>query len=140
MKQLKVGDNLNIKYPFYNQLDLALKEHNGKVEHHLTPGCLRETFDEDAGWGTIECVYWTAHCIGEICYEILAIAKMPGRYMDRVIIKYHYILPNGDKFSNGSIKILTSGKLNDQIKSDRVFPCDYEEIVFLNKLENKEVK
>lgn len=124
MHKLKVGDKFNIKYPFYNQL---MDTYNGKKSYWLTPGCLRETFDEDVGWGTRECVYWTAHCIGEICYEILSIAKMPGRYMDRVIIKYHYNLPNGNKYSNGSITTLTAGKLKNQIESERVFPCDYEE-------------
>lgn len=124
MNELKVGDKFNIDYPFFNQL---MDIHNDEKYYWLTPGCQRDTYDEFESWGNREVVYWTAHCIGEICYEILSIAKMPGRYMDRVIIKYHYNLPNGDKFSNGGIKTLTTGKLKEQIKLERVFPCDYEE-------------
>ena len=138
MNELKVGDKFVMPYPFYNQLDFPLFDHNNKKEYFLTPGCLRETEEEDAGWGSRECVYWTAHCIGEINYEILSIAKMPGRYMDRVIIKYYYNLPDGNKFSNGGIKILTTGKLKKQVDNDFVFPCDYEECEHF-KLEKQEV-
>ena len=123
MNELKVGDKFNIEYPFFNQL---MDEHNGKKYYWLTPGCHRDTYEEDAGWGSREVVYWTAHCMGNINYEILSIAKMPGRYMDRVIIKYHYTLPDGIKFSNGGIKTLTTRKLAGQIEQNRVFPCEYE--------------
>lgn len=124
MNQFKVGDKFTIKYPFYKQ---QMETIDGKKNYWVTPGCHRAVCDEDVGWGSMDVVYWIANYIGEICYEILSIAKMPVRYLDRVIIKYYYILPDGNKFSNGSIKTLTTRKLNEQIKSNSVFPCEYEE-------------
>lgn len=122
---MKVGDKYEIEYPFYNMSDQSM---GIPIDFSwIVPGCHKgeEVYDNNWGGETTE-VYWVANFEGKICYEILSIAKMPGRYMDRVIIKYHYIQPNGEVFSSSKIKTLTARKLKTQIKLNKVFPCDYE--------------
>lgn len=119
----KVGDKFDIDYPFYNQNCGVFK---GKTEVILTPGCHRTTEDEDCGWGYQERVVWTANFTGKICYEVMSIAVMPGRYMNRIIVKYHYITPDGSVYGRCQMKTLTIGKLVKQINSNSVFPCEYE--------------
>jgi hypothetical protein len=123
MIEFKQGDTFDIEYPFHNQ---GCGFYNGVIETMLTPGCHRDTEQEDQGWGYRECVYWTANFMGKIRYEVMSIAEMPGKYMNRVIVKYHYILPNGESYGRPQMKTLTIGKLSKQIESESVFPCEYE--------------
>lgn len=118
---INVGDCFTIDYPFYSQYCGIF---NGKNEYILTPGCHRPEEDHDCGYGST--VIWFANYTGKIHYEILSIASMPGKYMDRVIVKYHYIQPDGKRYNSDKIKTLTTGKLINQITNERVFPCDYE--------------
>lgn len=130
---IKVGDKHEIDYPFHNKSYGAFQ---GKEELYSIPGCHRLTDEYENEWGTsTELAEWVANFEGKICYEVLSIAKMPGKYMDRVIVKYHYQLPNGDICVNAKIKTLTTGKLKSQIKLNKVFPCAYE--VDGNFAENK---
>ena len=123
MIEFNVGDTFDIEYPFYSQ---NCGVYNGEIESILTPGCHRLTEEEDQGWGYQERVYWVANFMGKICYEVMSVAEMPGRYMNRVIVKYHYITPGGADYGRSQMKTLTVGKLTKQIESESVFPCEYE--------------
>ena len=120
---MKVGDKFEIEYPFQNQL---IDTFEGKKHYWVTPGCHRHVEHEDCGWGYGEVVFWTANFEGKIIYEVLAVVEMPGKYMDRIIVKYHYKLPNGEKFAPSKVKTFTAGKLKKQIDNDKAFPCEYE--------------
>ena len=122
---IEVGCKFEIEYPFYNY---SYGIFNNIEEVHSIPGCHRvEIEEENIFGGESTYIEWVANSIGSICYEVMAIAEMPGKYMDRVIIKYHYLLPSGDAATKGKMKTLTTGKLKSQISSGKVFPCEYEE-------------
>ena len=119
MSKLKVGDSFELEYPFYNQF---MDEWQGKKYYWLVPGCHKFEEREDVYYN----VSYTANYLGKVVFEVLSIAEIPGRYMSRVIVKQYYLLPDGTKFSQGSIKTLTTGKLKSYIESKTVFPCEYE--------------
>ena len=121
---MNVGDKYEIEYPFYNMSDQCM---GMPIDFSWTvPGCHKgeEIYDNSWGGETTE-VYWVANFEGKIIYEILAIAELPGKYMDRIIVKYHYLLPSGEIFAASKVKTLTDGKLKSQIKNNKVFPCEY---------------
>lgn len=119
MKELNVGDVFEFDYPFYNQV-ITLCDNIKQT--WLTPGCHKfEEFDDVFYNPT-----YIANYVGKIVFEVLSVASMPERYMDRVVVKRYYLQPDGSKFSAGEVKMLTVGKLNSYIESENVFPVDYE--------------
>ena len=108
MSQISSGDKFEFDYPFYNQF---MDEWQGKKNYWTVPGCHKFEEREDVYYN----VSYTANYLGKIVFEVLSIAKMPGKYMDRVVVKRYYLLPNGEKFSKGEIKMLTTGKFKSYI-------------------------
>ena len=112
---LKAGDKYEMVFPF-------------RAEHFMGTlywigGC--EVHDETDGHSVSE-RFFTAHGEGKVIYEILSIAEMPGRYMDRVIFKRSTIDPKGDTANPGEIKMLTVRKFIKDVTSRTPFPVDYE--------------
>ena len=123
MSDIKTGKIFEFTYPFHDQPTILLV---GVRQTMPTPGCHKSTEDDGSGWGGVN-VDWTANSEGKIVFEVLSIAEMPGKYMDRVIVKKHYLQPDGEKFSNGDVIMMTIGKLQRYIDHHQsVFPCDYE--------------
>jgi len=117
--KFRKGNTFEFEYPFYNQF---MDEWQGKKSYWLVPGCHKYEEREDVYYN----VSYTANFEGKILFEILSIAKMPGKYMDRLIVKKHYILPDGKKFSDGTIEMITTGRMETFIHRESVFPCEYE--------------
>jgi len=115
------GQVLEFTYPFHDQF---VDMWQGKKQTMLTPGCHKSEEDDGSGYGTS--IYWTANCEGKIVFEVLSIAEMPGKYMDRVIVKKHYLKPCGEKLSRGDVVMMTDGKLKRYIDDQTVFPWEYE--------------
>ena len=117
--ELSQGDVFQFDYPFHGYKALSV---NGDCLH-LIPGC-----HKDEEWDDVfSNVSYTANFIGKVVFEVLSIASMPGKYVDRVIVKKHYLLPDGEKFSRGSVECITCLKLIRYVTGNRnVFPWDYE--------------
>lgn len=117
--KFKKGNTFEFDYPFYDQF---MSEWQGKKETWLVPGCHKYEEREDMYYS----VSYTANYEGKVVFEIISIAKMPGKYMDRLIVKKHYLLPCGKKFSAGILEMMTTGRLETFVQRNSVFPCDYE--------------
>ncbi len=115
-----VGDIFKIEYPFYNHSNPLWAGAGFDFQPSIIPGCHKIMCEDDAGgW-----VDWVANGEGLICYEILAIAEMPSKYTDRVIVKFWYEYK--DTTIRPRVKTLTVTKLAKQIENQTVFPFDYE--------------
>lgn len=121
MSHFYVGNKFEFPYPFHDQ---PIMMWEGELQTMATPGCHKQE-EEDGSEHGID-IYWTANSEGKIHYEILSIAKMPGKYMDRLIIKKHYSQAGGERFNGGDVIMMTTGKLKGYIERDGVFPKDYE--------------
>jgi len=117
MIEIKTGQLLELPYPFYDQS-------NFPWDGVITPGCHKTTEDDGSGYGFD--IYWTANSEGKIVFEVLSIAEMPGKYMDRVIVKKHYIKPCGEALNRGEVIMMTIGKLNGHVTRNCVFPWEYK--------------
>ena len=112
---LKAGDKYEMAFPFHAERFMGTIYWVGGCEVH------DETYEPGIGER-----FFTAHGEGKVIYEILSIAEMPGRYMDRVIFKRSTIDPDGDTANPGEIKMLTVRKFIKDINSRTPFPVDYE--------------
>lgn len=112
---LKPGDKYEMAFPFHAERFMG--------NLYWIGGC--EVHDETGEHG-ISNRFYTAHGEGKVIYEILSIAEMPSRYMDRVIFKRSTIDPEGDTANKGEIKMLTVRKFIKDITSRTPFPVDYE--------------
>lgn len=117
----KQGQVFEFVYPFY---DYFVESWKGESQHIQYPGCHKSMEDDGSGYGTS--IYWTANNVGKIAFEVLSIAKMPGKYMDRVVAKKYYTDPVGKLYSSGDVVIMTTGKLERYIERNYVFPWDYD--------------
>ena len=119
MGEIKQGDSFEFDYPFYGCKSLSVCGD----ELHLMPGC-----HKDEEWDDVfSNISYTANFIGKVIFEVLSIAEMPGKYVDRVIVKKYYLLPNGEKYSRGNVDCITCLKLIRYIEGHRnVFPWEYE--------------
>lgn len=115
-ESLKAGDKYEMAFPFHRQ---------GILERfrYWVGGC--EVNVEQYSEGESE-RFFTAHGEGKVIYEILSIAEMPGRYMDRVIFKRSTIDPEGYTANPGEIKMLSVRKFIKDITSRTPFPVEYE--------------
>lgn len=125
---MKIGYKIRQEYPFQH-VSTGFEESHIK---HLNfkfwmAGCKANTEDGPAVFEG-QCMpynYFTCDKEGEIELEILSIAKMPGRYQDRVICKRTTIAPDGEIKVTGIITV-TAGKMKSWIDGKRIFPTDYE--------------
>jgi len=115
LKEIIPGAVFNRVYPFYDSAELF----GGMCSQ---PGCHMEKEQED-----MYCNIWfTANAEGEIIYEVVAIAEMPGRYTDRVFFKKNYLYPGGDKYNEPRLEVATTSKLLSLLNRVSPFPQDYE--------------
>lgn len=128
MPELKVGNEYTMKFPFKKTIHKA-SEANGLFPYikgftQWDPGCW--LFEECDGSGYGRSRYFYGNAEGDVIYKILSIAKMPGKYMDRIIYKRWLIDPEGKKYNNGSISMDTVSGFNKDIESRSPFRADYE--------------
>ena len=88
------------------------------------PGCWLFEECDGSGYGMTRDFYGNAE--GEVIYQILSIAKMPGKYMDRVIFKRWLIDPEGKKYNNGEVKMATVNSFKKDINSRSPFNAEYD--------------
>ena len=112
---LKAGYKYEMAFPFHANRFMGTLYWTGGCEVHV---------ERHSEWESER--FFTAHGEGKVIYEILSIAEMPGRYMDRVIFKRSTIDPEGDTANPGEIKMLTVRKFIKDITSHTPFPVDYE--------------
>ena len=80
-----------------------------------------EQYDESRGER-----FFSANAEGKVIYKILSIAEMPGRFKDRVIFKRWLIDPDGKRYSNGEVRMLTTMSFLRDVESRTPFKADYE--------------
>ena len=128
MSELKVGDEYKMKFPFKKIVHEATTR-NGifPARDQFTqwePGCWLFEEEDGSRWARSRDFYGNAE--GLVIYEILSIAKMPGRFIDRIIYKRWCIDPEGEKHNNGSVLTVTVNKFKKDIESESPFSADYE--------------
>lgn len=116
--ELKVGSTFEMAFPFHRQGIEGVNDYR-----YWVGGCEVETEMYEPGIGER---FFTAHGEGKVIYEILSIAEMPGRYINRIIFKRSTIDPEGNTANSGEIKMLTVRKFIKHITSHTPFPVDYE--------------
>ncbi len=128
MSELKVGKEYRMVFPFKKII------HEARAANRLfpatdevvqwEPGCWLFEECDGSGYRMTRDFYGNAE--GEVIYQILSIAKMPGKYMDRVIFKRWCIDPEGKKYNSGSLNTYTTGRFKKDIESRSPFNADYE--------------
>ena len=128
MSELKVGNEYSMAFPFTRN-DYSATTGNflfpaQDAFHIWSAGCdLYEEVGEN-GYGGIR--DFTANGEGQVIYSVLAVTELIGRYQDRVIFKRWLIDPDGKKYNNGEVRILTRKAFNKDINSHSPFRADYE--------------
>jgi len=123
MSDIRVGDVFERPYPFYD----AVKDEGSCAGEMFIPGCrvIKET--EDWGWGDVEVACFFADYVGEIVMEVISIAELPGRYVDRVFYRKSYKNSDGERHSKATLEVATITKFKKWIDSDgSPFPREYE--------------
>lgn len=116
MFPIKAGDTHEMKFPFRLMKVICTRE-----THNLwVPGC---EVEEVGAYCTDR--YFTAHGEGKVIYEVLSVAKMPGRYLDRIIFKRTCVDPDGVK-NTPSVRMITSRGFMKDVQSGCPFRRDYE--------------
>lgn len=116
--QIKVGNKFEMAFPFHRQCIEGVSKY-----YYWVGGC-EVDIEHHGEWETER--FFTAHGEGKVTYEVLSIANMPGRYMDRVIFKRSTIDPEGEVANSGEIKVLTVRKFIKHVTSHTPFPVEYE--------------
>ena len=113
--ELTIDTEYKMKFPF--------SKHEGlRDDWFWYPGCiLHEEVDEYYTSRT-----FTADAEGEVIYKILSLAEMPDKYKDRVIFKRWLVDPDGKKYNNGEVRMLTKDLFIRDINSYTPFKADYE--------------
>jgi len=117
MDNLKVGNIFTMAYPFHKYESLIPNKAS------WSRGCIVETEEYGDGYGER---FFTAHGEGKIVCEVLSIAKMPNKFMDRVLFKRTTIDPDGNKCGKSEVRTLTTGLFMRDINSRTPFKVDYE--------------
>ena len=126
--ELKVGDEYRMKFPFKKivhgpfSANGFLPSSDGCIQWE--PGCWLFEECDGSGYGMTRYFYGNAE--GEVVYQILSIAEMPGKYMDRIIFKRWCIDPEGKKYNNGSLNTFTRNRFIRDIESRSPFNAEYE--------------
>tara|TARA_R110002012_G_C11305640_1_gene573921 strand:- start:50 stop:454 length:405 start_codon:yes stop_codon:yes gene_type:complete len=126
--ELKVGNEYEMVFPFMKVT------HEARVGNRLfpatggfiqwNPGCWLFEECDGSGYGVTRDFYGNAE--GKVIYKVLSIAKMPSKYMDRIIFKRWLIDPEGKKYNNGAVLTFTEGRFKRDIESRSPFCADYE--------------
>ena len=116
---LLVGEVYEMVWPFH----LTRWESRIGINEVWNSGCKNEADDlDDAGYQDF---YLIAHGEGKIIYEILSIAKMPEKFLDRVIFRCYKIDPDGIK-TRADYKMVSVNVFIRHINSRTPFRADYE--------------
>jgi hypothetical protein len=110
--KLSIGKEYKMKFPF----------HKHEANPHWWPGC--HLYEEREEYYTNR--FFTANGEGEVIYKILSFSEMPERYKDRVIFKRWTVDPDGKKYSNGEVRMLTNDLFIKDVESVTPFRQDYE--------------
>lgn len=127
--KITIGNEYKMIFPFYKTIINGLAG-NGLFSATVdcsfwNPGC--EMNEEDDG-GPTPCRFFNAHDEGLVIYKVLSVAEMPGKYQDRIIFKRWLIDPDGKKYNNGEVRMLTTKSFIKDVSSVTPFKADYEVI------------
>lgn len=128
MSELKVGKEYSMVFPF-TRFDHKVTSGNALFApidafHIWSAGCELHEECDGSGYGMTR--DFTANGEGQVIYSILAITELIGRFEDRVIFKRWLINPDGKKYNNGEVRILTRKAFEKDINSHSPFKADYE--------------
>ncbi len=126
-KKLIIGQEFEMVFPFQKVKIELMEGHFGspwtKVSYFWNAGCSVHFEQYDEGHGER---FFTANGEGKVIYKVLSLAEMPGRYQDRVIFKRWLIDPDGKKYNNGEVRMLTKKSFYSDIASRTPFRAEYE--------------
>ena len=126
--ELTVGKKYRMIFPFKKIVHKATSGNGlfaGRDEViQWEPGCWLFEECDGSDYGMTRDFYGNAE--GEVVYQILSIAKMPGKYMDRIIFKRWCIDPTGKKYNNGSLNTFTRNRFIRDIESRSPFNAEYD--------------
>lgn len=125
--KLKINNEYKMVFPFY-KINLRGSPGNAlfakrEDSYIWYAGCDVHTEQYDEGHGER---FFTAHGEGKVIYKILSLAKMPGRFQNRVIFKRWLIDPDFKKYNNGEVRMLTEKSFIRDVESVTPFRADYE--------------
>lgn len=127
MRQLTIGNEYEMVFPFYKIKFNASIGYFGSPDTEACSfwyaGCNLEI---ESCENSPDDRFFTANAEGKVIYKILSIAEMPGRFKDRVIFKRWLIDPDGKKYNNGEVRMLTTMSFLRDIESRTPFKADYE--------------
>lgn len=128
MSELKVGSEHSMVFPFTKTVHPAMSGNSlfsaQDAFHIWSAGCELHEECDGSDYGITR--DFTANGEGQVIYSILAITEMVGRYQDRVIFKRWLINPDGKKYNNGEVRMLTRKAFEKDINSTSPFRADYE--------------
>jgi len=128
MSELKVGKEYSMVFPFTRSDHSAIKGNflipAQDAFHIWSTGCELHEECDGSGYGMSR--DFTANGEGQVIYSILAITELIGRHEDRVIFKRWLINPDGKKYNNGEVRMLTRKAFEKDINSRSPFRADYE--------------
>ena len=128
MSELKVGNEYSMVFPFTKDVypassgNALFAARDGF--HTWGAGCELHEECDGSGYGMTR--DFTANGEGQVIYSILAITELIGRFEDRVIFKRWLINPDGKKYNNGEVRMLTRKAFEKDIHSRSPFRADYE--------------
>jgi hypothetical protein len=120
MRELNIGNEYEMDFPFTKQVvDLG----PSFKESFWYAGCdvHFEQYDESHGER-----FFSANAEGKVIYKILSVAEMPGRFQNRVIFKRWLMDPDGKRYNNGEVRMLTTMSFLRDIELRTPFKADYE--------------
>lgn len=120
---LKAGDKFEMAWPFQITQITTNSSSGWGTDGYWVGGCKIDV-EQYSEWESER--FFTAHGEGKVIYEVLSIAEMPGRYLDRVIFKRSTIDPDGQTANPGEIRVLTVRKFIKHVTSRTPFPVEYE--------------
>lgn len=121
---LSIGREHEMAFPFQIMESFVGNPMQPDIYENWYAGC--KVTEEDDGSEFGHDVHFTAHGDGKVIYKILSLVKMPGRYQDRVIFKRWLIDPDGNKYNNGEVRMLTKKSFCRDVTSRTPFRADYE--------------
>ena len=110
--KLTINKEYKMTFPF----------HKHEITKQWYPGCVVHEEREECYTNR----FFTAHSEGEVIYKILALVEMPDRYKDRVIFKRWLVDPDGKKYNNGEVRMLTKDLFIRDTNLYTPFKADYE--------------
>lgn len=128
MSKLKVGDEYSMAFPFtkdvYSTTSGSALFAARDAFFTWSAGC--ELYEEIGDNGYVGQRDFTANGEGRVVYSILAITELTGRFQDRIIFKRWLVDPDGVRYNNGEVRMLTIKAFEKDINSHSPFRADYE--------------